>query len=183
MKQRVERREVDRSHVRRDEQPEEALWRHVIMQAIDDATTPLTESRMKKTSVILDRQRAREWLLGNSERFRMACEFAEVQIEQVRALARRLIEQADAKQRVVLNDIKATTMNALASQQQQTAELLTSTMPGVVKNFQMESPDRRTSIARDCEKIEFSYQNNNPTPNQTVSTETCSGMATVEQKP
>lgn len=184
MKQTAERREVDRSHVRRDEEPEGALWRHVIWQALQDATTPLTNSQMKKPSVILDRQRAREWLLGNSERFRMACEFAEVQIEQVRALARRLIKQADAKQRVVLNDIKATAMNALANQQQQmAAELLTSAMPGVVNSFQMEGRDRRSSAARDGEKIEFSSQSNNLTQNQTISAETCGEMATVKQKP
>jgi len=172
-----ERRET--THVRGDEEPEEALWRHVIIQAIDDATMPLTESRMKRTSVILDRQRAREWLLGNSERFRLACELAGAEIEQVRALARKLIEQADAQQRAAMNSIKATAMNLLANQQEQAAKVLAVTMPRVVDNFPMEAADRRTSVARECEKIEFSSQIDVPTQNQTFSASTSADMATA----
>jgi hypothetical protein len=162
----------NQSHVRPGEEPEEALWRHVILQAIDDATKPLTETQMKQGTVRLDRLRAREWLLGDSERFRMACALAGANIEQVRAHVRKLIEQADAQQQAAMDGIKATAMSLVANQQQQVSDLLTSTMPGVVENFQMEAQDRRTSFARDPVQIDFSSQNNNSTQDQTLSPQT-----------
>src|SRR6185437_12231003 len=121
---------TNQSHVRPGEEPEEALWRHVIMQAIDDATKPLTETQMKRNTDRLDRVRAREWLLGDSERFRLACEMAGANIQQVRALARKLIEQADAQQRATMDSIKATAMSLVANQQQQMTDFLAVTRRG-----------------------------------------------------
>jgi hypothetical protein len=78
-----------------DCQPEVALWRAVIAQAISDATAP--GRRYSKTSderlADSERRRARRWLLGGCEDFREVCALALLEPDAVRDRAR-LLEQS-----------------------------------------------------------------------------------------
>jgi hypothetical protein len=165
--------EKEQHKSRRDEAPEDALWRHVIMQAIADATTPLTETQMNNTAQRLVRQRAREWFEQQSRDFKLVCELAGLEHDRVHRFAMDKIKASiEAQQRATMDNIKAKVTNAIVQANVQTAEFLTSTMPGVVRNFQMEGQDRPTSVTRDCEKIGFSSQNENVAQTQALSAET-----------
>lgn len=86
--------------------PEVHLWRAVITQAIGDATLILhppkmtegkekafyfLEKAMKEN--IRERDKARDWLLGNSRNFRTACEMAMLDPDAVREAAEELQRQ------------------------------------------------------------------------------------------
>jgi hypothetical protein len=64
-------------------QPEVTLWRAVILQQFLDAVMH-APTRYKQH----DQRMARQWLLNNSEGFRLVCEGAEVSPPQVLAMAR-----------------------------------------------------------------------------------------------
>lgn len=167
----TERRQL--SLVRGEEEPEGALWRHVIVQAISDATIQLPDHRSAfHERMELIRGEARRWFKQQTEDFRRVCELAGVEHSRVHAFAMAQIRQAILKEQRRIGE-------ALAKQHQQTAEFLTSTMPGVVNNFQMEGVDRHTRTPRDGEKIEFSAPSAVSTQNQTLSASTSAEIITV----
>jgi hypothetical protein len=67
------------------------LWCAVILQAIKDATTKATSY----PKIELSRHEARTWLLGQSRDFIAVCNYAGVEPEKVRALAVKMINDAD----------------------------------------------------------------------------------------
>lgn len=71
-----------------DEQP---LWRAVITQAIEDATTFSSVAR-----VAIDRDQARKWFTDNGSDFRDVCALADLDPLKVRAYALKRIAEADA---------------------------------------------------------------------------------------
>jgi hypothetical protein len=152
--------------VRRGEAPEEALFRNVVTQAIEDATMRLptlsetTQARLK----VLIRDQAREWVRRQGEDFRLVCELAGLEASCVHQFAmtkiRESIERENAK----------------------TAERLTSAMPGVVSNFLEGHQDRHTSDARGGPEIGFSCLNGNSESDQTISVATSDDMAAAEVK-
>lgn len=69
--------------------PELALWRSVISQALSDAVT-------KTKLPTLEQQRAQEWFERAGKDFKEVCHLAELEPDQVRSLAMRKIAEADA---------------------------------------------------------------------------------------
>lgn len=180
-KHKAKREGRELSLVRRDEQPEDALWRTVIVQAISDATIQLPDHRSAfHERMELVRGEARRWFKQQTADFRRVCELAGLEHRRVHAFAMAQIRKAMLSEQLQIRE-------ALAKQHQQTAEFLTSTMPGVVKNFQMEGADRPARTARDGEKIEFSSQIDVSAQNQTLNASTSGEIAAaaveMEMKP
>jgi len=126
--------------VRRDEGPEDALWRNVITQAIEDATLRISERC--KAAIRAQREhmrdQARNWVERQGEDFRLVCELAGLESSRVHQFAMTKIRES------------------IERDSARTAELLTSAMPGVVPNFLQRPPDRPTSDAREAAEIGFS---------------------------
>ena len=88
------------SLVRRSETPEDALWRNVIMQALQDATRNISgrvEGQFKKQMAALQQQ-ARDWFALQSEDFHDVCSMAGLDASNVHAFAmaqiRKTIDEA-----------------------------------------------------------------------------------------
>ncbi len=67
--------------------PEKAMWRAVILQAFSDAC-----SRSNRTSEVVERNKARNWLLGNSESLTNACDYAGFSPDFIRKEAQKAID-------------------------------------------------------------------------------------------
>lgn len=124
--------------VRRGESPEEALFRNVITQALQDATMHCrTYCTAQSQTAEIIRGQARRWFKMQTEDFRTVCALAGLEAQRVHQFAmtkiRESIERDSAK----------------------TAEHLTSAMPGVGANFLKAAPDRPTSDRRESAEIEF----------------------------
>jgi hypothetical protein len=141
------RREVrNPSHVRRGEQPEDAMWRHVIMQAIEDATTPLpNHPGAWRNQLELIRGQARRWIKQQTEDFRRVCDLAGLAHDRVHAFAMSRIREAMAKE------------------QERVAEFLKGSNPGVVQDPPESLGDRRPMAPQKTENIGFS-QNGDSAP-------------------
>lgn len=63
------------------------LWCAVILRAVEDATS---------TTPSVERSQARAWLTGYSRDFATVCNFADQEADRVRAIATRLIAEAEA---------------------------------------------------------------------------------------
>jgi hypothetical protein len=110
--------------------PEIRLWRAVLLQAIEDATFRYKPMKRRKSMIGQERQRilaarakartdagrvqtaARNWLLGNSCDFRLACNLAGFDPEAVRDRAQKLSRQGwqvpfrttESQRQLVLNE-------------------------------------------------------------------------------
>jgi hypothetical protein len=69
---------------------DQALWRAVIAQALDDASRPLS----KLTYMRLDQLRARDWFMKDNRDFEQVCALADMNADRVRKHALPLIERA-----------------------------------------------------------------------------------------
>ena len=138
--------------VRRGESPEEALFRNVITQALQDATMRLPDYRsvQLQTAQII-RGQARRWFKLQTDDFKAVCALAGLEAQRVHKFAmtriRESIERENAK----------------------TAEFLTSAMPGVGSNFQMVAQDRPTSDPRESAEIGFLNLDENPSRDESLS--------------
>lgn len=133
------------SLVRRDESPEEALFRNVILQAITDATMVISDKvkEAQRRNLQRIRDQARDWIESQHPRFRLCCESAGLEASRVHTFAMMKIRESIQREHV------------------RTAALLTSTVPGVGANFCSGPQDRPPSDARDGAKIGFSTQDEN----------------------
>lgn len=69
--------------------PEAALWRAVVTQAVMDASWKQTGKHETVGDSVLNRDKARAWLLGNSKDFREVCFMAGFDPDAVRESAQR----------------------------------------------------------------------------------------------
>ena len=69
--------------------PEAKLWRAVVTQAVIDASWKQTGKHASVDDSVLNRDRARAWLLGNSADFRHVCSMAGFDADAVRESAQR----------------------------------------------------------------------------------------------
>lgn len=124
--------------VRPGEDPRAALFRHILRQAIEDATMAISDKvkEAQRRNLQRIRDQARAWLESQNERFRLCCESAGVEASRVHQFAMMRIRESIQREHV------------------RTAELLTST-PGGVRNFQMEVQDRPINDTREIEEIEI----------------------------
>jgi hypothetical protein len=74
-------------------QGEQTLWTAVVAQALRDARIPNdTKAKGEKKA----RKEARDWLLGNSPDFRMACDLANLDPDAVREAWEDSLQQREA---------------------------------------------------------------------------------------
>jgi len=137
--------------LRGSEQPEDALWRSVVSQALADATmalpktTPLTVAQsVFKEQMEVIRGQARRWFKMQTEDFYQVCALAGLEASRVHAFAMQRIREA------------------IERDQRATAEFLKGSMPGVVANFPDGVGDRRPRATQKNEKIEFSENKVSP---------------------
>jgi hypothetical protein len=135
--------------VRRSETPEDALWRNVVQQAIQDATLSLPavcETAFSKNMARI-REQAREWVAKQGEDFHAVCSLAGLEASRVHTFAMERIRkaiQADHDRIAAENFLKGSA-------------------PGVVENFSECQRDRLTQSPQDSAKIDFP-QNRDLTP-------------------
>jgi hypothetical protein len=148
----VMRKKPERSHLVRSEAPEDALWRNVVRQAIDDATMRITAT--VNTAFGRDmtriRDQAREWITEQRKDFRLVCELAGLEHQRVHALAMGRIKEAIQKE----HNARAERL-AAESAERLAAESSVRLDRGVVDNFSGEAPDRYASDARESPEIGF----------------------------
>jgi hypothetical protein len=135
--------------VRHSETPEDALWRNVILQAIEDATWPLPatcETTFSKNMARI-REQAREWVAQQGKDFHAVCSLAGLEASRVHTFAMERIRKA-----IQADHDRIATENFLKG-----------SIPGVVENFADGSRDRLTQSPQDSAKIDFP-QNRNLTP-------------------
>jgi hypothetical protein len=127
------------SLVKRGEEPENALWRNVVLQAIADATIQLPDHRSAfNDKMELIRGQARRWVKMQTEDFKRVCELAGLEASRVHAFAMARIREANAKEQArTLANLKGST-------------------PGVVAEIADGQGDRRPPAPQKTEKIEFS---------------------------
>ena len=130
--------------VRRSETPEDALWRNVILQAIEDATWPLPavcETTFSKNMGRI-REQAREWVAQQGKDFHAVCSLAGLEASRVHTFA--------------MEKIKASIQQENAKIAERLAEnFLKGSTPGVVENFADGSRDRLTQSPQNSAKIDF----------------------------
>lgn len=137
----MSKRKVPSRTVRRGEAPEDALWRNVITQAIEDATMQISERlhgalRRQREAI---RQQARDWVQQQSKDFHLVCELAGLEVNRVHKFA--------------IDEIK----KSIEKEQQRIArENVKGSMPGVVADFLDDRSDRRASDAQETAELEFS---------------------------
>jgi hypothetical protein len=133
------KRKRDLSLVRRDEQPENALWRNVVAQAIQDATMPLTDHQGQfRDQMEIIRGQARRWVKMQTDDFQRVCELAGLEASRVHTFAMTRIREA------------------IARDQARTLAILKGSTPGVVAEIADGQGDRRPPAPQKTEKIEFS---------------------------
>lgn len=128
------------SLVRRGEEPESALWRNVILQAIADATLrlPSYEGENKRQMELI-RGKARRWIKLQSEDFHRVCELAGLEASRVRAFAMAQIRKA-------IEEDRARTVRE---------NFLNGPSRGVVAEISKELGDRPTGAEQEIENLEF----------------------------
>ena len=134
--------------IRGGEQPEDALWRNVILQAIADATIQLPDYRTvfhEQMEVI--RGQARRWVKQQTDDFKAVCELAGLEHQRVYEFAMSRIREANAKE---LAAAAANLKGSIA------AANLKGSMPEVVASFSEPQRDRRTRATQKTEEIGFS---------------------------
>lgn len=129
--------------VRRGEEPEDALWRNVILQAISDATMKLPNSEATYTTSFHRgmesiREKARQWVEAQSKDFRLVCELAGLEHQRVYAFAMSRIKEA------------------IARDQARTLANLKGSTRGVGAENAEGQGDRRTQAPQKTEEIGFS---------------------------
>jgi hypothetical protein len=88
-----------------DTDAERALWCAVIQQAIDDATANTIPGIARNSpNAALIKDRARKWLLGNSDDFLAVCELAGIEPRHIHAHAREMIGEASRLSRIAAGD-------------------------------------------------------------------------------
>lgn len=137
---RKDNRGTRQSHVKRGEQPEDALWRNVLLQAIADATlkVPSHEGTVRNQMALI-RDQARRYVELQCEDFKQVCELAGLEAGRVHAFAMAQIRQAIEKehQRTVQDNF------------------VKGSKPGVVENIVDGERDRLTPVAQETAKIDF----------------------------
>lgn len=153
--------------VRRGESPEEALCRNVILQALTDATMVISDKvkEAQRRDLQRIRDQARDWIESQHQNFRMFCDLAGLEASRVHQFAMAKIRESIQREHV------------------RTAELLTSTVPGVGVNFCSGPQDRPTSDTRDGEQIGFSTQDENTSLDKSLSSANSNELAAAEVKP
>lgn len=138
------------SLVRRNEQPEDALWRNVVTQAIQDATMTIPQTacdysvfymyQLRERKKIRDQ--ARKWIAKQQEDFHTVCSLAGLEADRVHAFAMAKIREAMEREH----------------QETVTRNFVRGSEPGVGANFSEGVGDRRPSTTQKSEKLEF-FQN------------------------
>lgn len=134
------------SLVKRGEEPENALWRNVVAQAIEDATMPLAERQGPfRDRMEIIRGQARRWVKMQTDDFHRVCELAGLEASRVHTFAMSRIREA------------------IARDQARAVEYVKGSTPGVVAEIADGQGDRRPPTTQKTEEIEFS-QNQDSAP-------------------
>jgi hypothetical protein len=128
--------------IKRDEQPEDALWRHVITQAIQDAARKLSAngSGAERAAIV----QARQWFSLQCKDFHDVCSMAGLEAANVHAFAM-------AQIRKTIDDAHEATV---------TENFLKGSMPGVVAEIRDGLGDRSAPTAQENYEIDFSQNRN-----------------------
>ena len=130
------------SLVHRGEQPEGALWRNVLLQALADATLrlPSSQSLCFGNEMEIIRGQARRWIKAQREDFQLVCELAGLEASRVHAFAMAQIRKS------------------IEEEHERTARenfVKGSEPSGVVQSFLECQGDRTDRATRDSSKIDF----------------------------
>lgn len=115
-----------------------ALWRAVIMQALDDATMFGATSKAK-----LEISQARSWLLSPNQHFNEVCALADLEPSQVRLFARKRISDADE------HIAERTAEYELKVERIRRGHETRKARRGVVANFSNDAQHRTLSVAQE----------------------------------
>jgi hypothetical protein len=132
------------SHSVRSEAPEDALWRNVVTQALQDATMEISAILTTQfgRNMARIRDQAREWITAQGKDFKLVCELAGLEASRVHTFAMGKIKEAIQQEH-----------NARA--ERLAAELSSSAAPGVGLDFAARGPDRHASDPRESSQIGF----------------------------
>jgi hypothetical protein len=128
--------------VRHGEEPEDSLWRNVVLQAIADATLKLpalSQPASLRRQMESIREQARRWVKAQGEDFKYVCDLAGLEAWRVHAFAMEQIRKAIDKE------------NARIVQD----NFVKGSKPEVGENISEGQRDRLTQATQEIAKIDF----------------------------